>query len=71
MSAVAAIDDGYISAGATVERASGPVGGPGAWRGVDMAERPDEWLYTLSSAEITELDDAMLQEIIKIRFIHL
>ena len=59
MSAVAAIDDGYISTGATAERASGPVGGPGAWRGVDMAERPDEWLYTLSSAEITELDDAM------------
>ena len=59
MSAVAAIDDGYFSTGATAERASGPVGGPGAWRGVDMAERPDEWLYSLSSAEITELADAI------------
>ena len=59
MSAVAEFEEGYVSTGATLERAPGPIGGPGAWRGVEMAARPNEWLYTLSSTEITELDDAM------------
>ena len=59
MSAVADFEGGYASTGATRELAPGPVGGPGAWRGADMAERREEWTYTLSSAEVAELDDAM------------
>ncbi len=59
MSAVAEFDGDYESTGATAEVAPGPVGGPGAWRGVDMAKRSDEWLYQLSSDEVAELDDAM------------
>jgi len=49
----------FQSSGATAERAPGPIGGPGAWRGVDMAGRVDEWRYQLSGAEVAELDDAM------------
>lgn len=59
MSAVAEFEEGYVSTGATAETAPGPIGGPGAWRGADMAARRDEWLYTLSDAEVAELDDAM------------
>ncbi len=59
MSAVAEFETGYVSTGATVERAPGPIGGTGAWRGADMAARDGEWLYTLSDTEIAELDDAM------------
>ena len=59
MSAAAEFEEGYVSTGATAERAPGPIGGPAAWRGADMAGRKGEWLYTLSDAEVTELDDAM------------
>lgn len=59
MSAVAEFETGYVSTGATAEMAPGPIGGPGAWRGVDIAARPEEWLYTLSAAEVAELDDAL------------
>lgn len=47
------------------EMAPGPIGGPGAWRGSDLRKRPDEWIYTLSQAEIAELDDAMRQSFAK------
>ncbi len=59
MSAVAEFEEGYLSAGVTAEMAPGPIGGPAAWRGVDMARRTDEWLYTLSDGEVAELDDAL------------
>lgn len=59
MSAVAEFDDAFLSTGATPEMAPGPIGGPGAWRGADMAGCRDEWLYTLSDTEVGELDDAM------------
>lgn len=59
MSAVADFEEGYVSSGATAEMAPGPIGGAGAWRGADMATRREEWLYTLSAAEVAELDDAM------------
>src|SRR5262245_43888727 len=36
----------------------GPVGGPGAWRGADLA-RSDEWIHRLTAAEIGELDGAL------------
>lgn len=59
MSAVAAFDNAFLSTGATPETAPGPIGRPGAWRGVDMAKRSDEWLYSFSDAEVAELDGAM------------
>jgi len=36
----------------------GPVGGPGAWRGPDMA-KSDAWIEHLSEAEIAEIDAAI------------
>jgi hypothetical protein len=36
----------------------GPLTGPSAWRASDM-QRDTNWQYTLSSAEVQELDDAM------------
>ncbi|NKB56421.1 MAG: TauD/TfdA family dioxygenase [Alphaproteobacteria bacterium] len=59
MSAVAEFEDAFQSTGATAKLAPGPIGGPGAWRGADMAQRSGEWIYQLSEAEVTELDDAM------------
>ena len=49
----------FVSTGMTTGRAPGPIGGPGAWRGLDMAKRVDEWTYTLSTTEVQELDEAM------------
>jgi len=49
----------FVSPGYTDEKAPGPVGGPGAWRGAELAKRPQEWTYALSAAEVRELDDAM------------
>ena len=60
MSAAPDLDE-YLKAGASPEMAPGPVGGPGAWRGADMARRPDEWRYRFSAQEVRELDDAMRQ----------
>ena len=37
----------------------GPIDGPSAWYGPDMAARPDEWLYQLDTAEVAEIDDAV------------
>lgn len=59
MSAVAEFEDAFQSTGATAEMAPGPVGGPAAWRGADMAKRSDEWIYQLSAVEVSELDAAM------------
>ena len=59
MSAAPEINANFESNGFTEELAPGPIGGPGAWRGPDIAKRADEWTYALSAAEIRELDDAM------------
>lgn len=37
--------------------APGPVGGPAAWRGVDLAGRED-WIYHLDAADVAELEAA-------------
>ena len=34
------------------------VTGPSAWIGPDLAQRPEEWTYTLSMAEIAEIEAA-------------
>ncbi|MGE4046728.1 MAG: TauD/TfdA family dioxygenase [Acetobacteraceae bacterium] len=34
------------------------VEGPSAWFGPELAQRPDEWIYTLSSGEIAEIEAA-------------
>lgn len=36
----------------------GPIGGPAAWRGEDLA-RSDDWMYRLSDADIAEIDAAL------------
>ncbi len=59
MSALPETGYSFASNGATDERAPGPIGGPGAWRGVDMAGRQDEWLHEFSAAELTELENAL------------
>ena len=59
MSAVLADQLEYLSPGFTPNRAPGPIGGPAAWRGQALAQRPSEWTYTLSSVEVGELDAAM------------
>lgn len=59
MSALPEAEFEFASSGATDERAPGPVGGPGAWKGSDLAARPEEWVYELSAAEVAELDMAM------------
>lgn len=35
------------------------VKGPSAWIGAELARRPEEWIYTLSAAELGELDAAV------------
>ncbi len=35
-----------------------PVEGPSAWIGADLATRPDEWTYRLSSADVMEIASA-------------
>ena len=45
----------FVSTGMTTGRAPGPIGGPGAWRGLDMAKRVDEWTYTLSQTEVQQM----------------
>ncbi len=37
----------------------GPVGGPAAWTGADMARRTQEWMHHLTPAEIAELEAAV------------
>lgn len=59
MSAAPEIDCDWWLSGATPGMAPGPVGGPGAWRGAEMAKRPDLWRYRFSPDEVRELDDAM------------
>ena len=49
----------FQSCGGTPERAPGPIGGPGAWHGQDLARRPEQWSYTLSDVEVGELDSAL------------
>jgi len=51
----------FVSTGATKERAPGPIGGPGAWRGSELSKSPQDWIYALSPSEISELDEAMRQ----------
>jgi hypothetical protein len=38
---------------------AGPVGGPAAWRGEELAKRPETWTRALGAAEIEELDAAL------------
>lgn len=38
----------------------GPIEGPSAWRGADMA-RSEEWIYRLSGEEVAELDGALAE----------
>ncbi len=38
----------------------GPIGGPSAWRGADMATS-EEWIYALSDREIEEIDRALAE----------
>lgn len=59
MSALPENVQSFVSPGYTEAQAPGPVGGAAAWRGPEMAQRPDEWTYRLSDAEIGELDAAM------------
>ena len=59
MSAAHDTANNFVSNGMTLERAPGPIGGPGAWRGLDMAKREGEWTYTLSETEVQELEEAM------------
>ena len=37
----------------------GPITGPSAWTGRDLAARPDEWIRRFSSAELAEIDAAV------------
>ena len=37
---------------------SGPIDIPSAWRGEDMAAKPDRWLVRLTAGEIAELEQA-------------
>ncbi len=39
--------------------ARGPIGGPAAWRGADLARQPEAWTHQLAAAEIDELDAAL------------
>lgn len=59
MSALLDQETEFVSSGATDERAPGPIGGPGDWRGADLMQRPGEWTYELSGAEIADLTDAV------------
>ena len=59
MSAAPDLEKDFLSPGFTLSKAPGPIGGPGAWLGPDMASRREEWTYTLSDSDIGELDDAM------------
>jgi hypothetical protein len=61
MSAAPEFRSSFVSSGATFERAPGSIGGPGAWRGSELAQQPQDWTYCLSSLEVSELDDAMQQ----------
>ncbi len=35
-----------------------PIEGPAAWTGADLAQRPHEWTYVLSAAEVREIEAA-------------
>jgi hypothetical protein len=59
MSAAPEFSSSFVSSGATSERAPGSIGGPGAWRGSELAQQPLDWTYFLSSLEVSELNDAM------------
>jgi hypothetical protein len=61
MASAAEAEFEFSNPGCTPGMAPGPIGGPGAWRGSELAKRPAEWTYTLSPAEIGELDAAMRQ----------
>ncbi len=37
----------------------GPIGGPAAWRGPEMAARSGDWLHHLSPEELAEIDEAV------------
>jgi hypothetical protein len=36
-----------------------PVEGPSSWIGAELARHPEQWIYTLSPAEIREIEDAV------------
>jgi len=37
----------------------GPIGGPAAWRGPEIAARREDWMHTFTPAELAELDAAI------------
>ncbi|MFT5446508.1 MAG: hypothetical protein ACI9DC_001677 [Gammaproteobacteria bacterium] len=59
MSAIASETFAFLSSGATPSVAPGPIGGPGAWRGRELAAQQASWTHRLSEREIEELDAAM------------
>ncbi|MFO7920743.1 MAG: TauD/TfdA family dioxygenase [Nioella sp.] len=40
----------------TLQELPGRIDGPGAWTGAEMAARPERWLYTLTEADIADLE---------------
>ena len=54
-----AIINNFTHCGATDELAPGIIGGEGAWRGTDMLERRDDWVYRFTNGELSELDNAL------------
>src|ERR671916_2691351 len=51
--------DTHAAAAARPTGPPGPVGGPGAWTGPDMARRTGEWLHILTDAELAEIETAI------------
>jgi len=41
------------------EMPSRPIEGPAAWKGNDLATRPDQWLFELTPDELREIDSAV------------
>ena len=43
----------------TIDMPPGPISGPAAWKGSDMARCPEKWTFTLSPEELQEVDYAV------------
>ena len=50
---------GFQSCGATPERAPGPIGGPGAWRGRELARQPPARYLATTEVKIKVLHKAV------------
>jgi len=42
-----------------IEMPQGPISGPAAWKGSDMARTPEKWTFTLTAEELQEVDGAV------------